>query len=68
MSAADSLKLGISRLLERAGEAGTVPGRCALVGAAPRPACYAVRRVSRDGKGRRIVERWTEAPPVRVRG
>lgn len=65
---ASLLKQDISRLLERAGEAGTVPGRSALVGGAPRHACYGVRRESRDGKGRRIVERWTEAVPAAVRG
>lgn len=29
--------------------------------------CFNVRRESRDGKGRRIVERWTETVPSRHR-
>ena len=54
----------ISRLLSRsAGEAVRVP-RAALVegGTGNNVAgCVQVRRESRDRKGRRIVERWTEA-------
>lgn len=57
--------LRISRVLERAREAAVAPRRESVVGdtargsAAP-VAAFQVRHESRDGKGRRIVERWTE--------
>ncbi len=55
--------LRISRLLMRTAGEAVVVRRSALVGnaAADLAGCVQVRRVSRDRKGRRIVERWTEA-------
>lgn len=54
--------LRISRLLERAGEAAMAPRRGTVVGGTARSMPVQVRRESRDSRGRRIVERWTETP------
>lgn len=55
----------ISRLLRKAADETGQRGNSVVGGSAlpSRPAVCEVRRVSRDARGRRIVERWTE--PVR---
>lgn len=58
----DSLR--ISRLLGRTGGDATAPRRAVVrTTARGSVACYEVRRESRDARGRRIVERWTESAP-----
>jgi hypothetical protein len=55
----------ISRLLRKAADETGQRGNSVVGGSAlpSRAAVYEVRQVSRDARGRRIVERWTE--PVR---
>lgn len=53
--------LRISRLLQRAGEVARAPRCGTVVGGTARNMPVQVRCVTRDSRGRRIVECWTES-------